>query len=74
METKPEVPTTQWLTLRDLCRRWHLCDRTVRRIPFANLPYYNLPGKRRYRLEDVTQYERARLAGKPTESETEKEG
>lgn len=73
MNNTPEIPTTQWLTLRNLCRRWQVCGRTVRRIPPSDLPYYNLPGNRRYRLQDVVKYERARAALETTEHETKKE-
>ncbi len=47
-----------WLTLTEIAERWKVCKRTITRIPIAQLPYYNLPHQRRYRLQDVVRYER----------------
>lgn len=50
----------QWVTLAQLAERWKVCKRTITRIPVQQLPYYNLPTQRRYRLQDVIRYERHR--------------
>lgn len=50
----------QWLTLSQLADRWKVCKRTITRIPLDQLPCYNLPAQRRYRLQDVIRYERRR--------------
>ncbi|KKN23243.1 hypothetical protein LCGC14_0906880 [marine sediment metagenome] len=73
MKPNPDPSPPVWVSLTELAQRWNVSKRTVTRILFQRLPWYNLPHQRRYRLEDIIRYERSRVASNVDAREMDKE-
>lgn len=66
MRTTQQAP---FITAEELAKRWSVHRDTVYKMPTADLPYMKLgPNTRRYRMEDVEAYERARVVGELPEA------